>query len=235
MSAVQPVTLITGTSRGIGRYLAEHYLELGHRVEGCSRTKPDWTAPGYRHHLMDVCDERQVTAMAGEIRRTHGRLDVAINNAGIASMNHILLTPSSTVGRILATNVQGTFLVCREAAKIMKRSSFGRIVNFGTVAVPLALEGEAVYAASKSAVMTMTRIMARELAPFGITCNVVAPSPIDTELIRGVPRQKIDALVDRLAVKRLAQFEDVTNVVDFFIRPESSNVTGQVIYLGGVG
>jgi len=235
VSSIQRVILITGTSRGIGRYLAERYLGRGHRVEGCSRGEVDWEAPGYRHHQIDICDEKQVKSMVAEIRRTHDRLDVAINNAGIASLNHILLTPSSAVEKILAVNFRGTFLVCRESAKIMKRTGFGRIVNFGSVAVPLYLEGEAVYAASKSAVLTLTRIMAREVASFGITCNVVAPSPIDTDLIRGVPPEKIDALIDRLAVKRRATFEDVANVVDFFINPASSNVTGQVIYLGGVG
>jgi 3-oxoacyl-[acyl-carrier protein] reductase len=100
--------------------------------------------------------------------------------------------------------------------------------------VPLHLEGEAIYAASKSAVITFTQILAREVASYGITANVVAPTPIETDLIRSVPPEKIAAITARLAVKRLGRFEDVANVIDFFIRPESDYVTGQVITLGGV-
>jgi 3-oxoacyl-[acyl-carrier protein] reductase len=116
----------------------------------------------------------------------------------------------------------------------MRATGGGRIVNVSTVAVPLRLEGEAIYAASKAAVETMTRILARELAPLGITCNAVGPTPIETDLIRNVPREKIDRLIASQAIHRLGQPRDVANVVDFFLRPESDFVTGQVVYLGGV-
>lgn len=96
------------------------------------------------------------------------------------------------------------------------------------------LEGEAIYAASKAAVETLTRVLARELAPLGITCNAVGPTPIETDLIRGVPRAKIDRLLASQAIHRLGQPTDVANVIDFFLRPESDFITGQVIYLGGV-
>jgi 3-oxoacyl-[acyl-carrier protein] reductase len=142
--------------------------------------------------------------------------------------------PSSTARKIVETNLLGPFLVCRESAKLMKKHRYGRIVNFSTIAVPMHLEGEAIYAASKSAVVTFTQIIARELAEFGITCNVVGPAPIETDLIRGVPAEKIDRIVNNLAIKRLGRFEDIANVIDFFIRPESDFITGQVIYLGGL-
>ena len=182
---------------------------------------------------MDVGDEDQVRAMLRSIRERHGRLDVIVNSAAVASMNHSLLTPGSVVDSIMATNVKGVFLVCREGAKLMRKRRYGRIVNIGTAVVPLRLEGEAVYAASKSAVETLTRILAREFAEFGITCNVVGPTLVDTDIIRGVPREKLQRIIDSLPIKRLATFEDVANAVDFFVRPESDYVTGQVLYLGG--
>jgi 3-oxoacyl-[acyl-carrier protein] reductase len=230
----QPVALITGTRKGIGRFLVEHFLRQGYRVEGCSRTAPEWNAEGYTHHLLDVADEAAVKAMLTDLHKRHSRLDVLINNAGIASMNHSLLTPLTTVEKLMATNFTGTFLLCREAAKLMRKRRYGRIVNFSTIAVALRLEGEAIYAASKSAVAVYTQVLARELAEFGITCNVIAPTPIDTDLIRGVPQDKLDLILREQAIKRLGRFEDVANVIDFFVRPESDFITGQVIYLGGM-
>ncbi|MBF0229495.1 MAG: SDR family oxidoreductase [Desulfamplus sp.] len=229
-----PVTLITGTSRGIGRFLANHYLEQGHKVIGCSRKPADWIHPNYEHHIADVAQESDVKQVLKAVRTNHGRLDNLINNAGIAAMNHFLLTPTSVVEKVFNTNVVGTFLFCRESARLMKKNNFGRIVNFSTVAVPLKLEGEAVYAASKAAVICLTQVAAREFAEFGITVNAVGPTPIKTDLIAGVSEEKIEALLNRQAIPRFGTFEDVANVIDFFLKKESSFITGQVVMLGGV-
>lgn len=230
----RPVMLITGTRKGIGRFLAEHYISQGYQVEGCSRGTPDFEAPTYNHHNVDITDEKAVRAMIADITRRTGRIDVVLNNAAIASMNHVLLTPAATANRMFEVNVTGTMLVCRDAAKVMIRRRYGRIVNFTTIVAPIALAGEAVYAASKSAVVTLTRILAFELGQWGITCNSFGATPIMTDMIRGVPQAKIDEVVSGLAVKRLGTYEDCANVCDFFIRPESDNITGQVIYLGGI-
>jgi 3-oxoacyl-[acyl-carrier protein] reductase len=236
MTRAGKTMLITGTRKGIGRHLAEHYVAQGYVVIGCSRTAADWSLPGYEHLCADIADEASVADMFHTIRRRHGGLDALINNAGIASMNHLLLTPLSTVREIFATNVFGTFQACREAARLMIDGGRpGRIVNFATVATPLRLEGESVYAASKAAVENLTRVMARELAGFRITVNAVGPTPVATDLIRSVPQAKIDALLARQAVRRLGEMRDVSNVVDFFLREESDFITGQVVYLGGVG
>ena len=164
----------------------------------------------------------------------HGSLYAAINNAGAASMNHALLTPDSTVEKLLATNVRGTFNVSREAAKLMQRAKTGRIVNLSSIAVPLRLDGQAAYVAAKAAVERLSQTLAQELGPLGITVNVVGATPIDTDMTRGVPKEKMERLVDRFAIKRWGTLADVTNVVDFFLKPESDAITGQVIYLGGV-
>ena len=231
--ANQKVMVVTGSRKGIGRYLVEYYCDLGFQVIGCSRENSDFVNDKYRHFCLDVADEAEVKKMFHEIARTIGRVDVLVNNAGIASMNHVLLTPMTTVRQIFETNVFGTFLFCREAAKLMRRHG-GRIVNFATVATPLNLEGEAVYAASKAAIESLTRILARELASFNITVNAVGPTPVKTDLIRSVPQQKMDALLARQAVRRFGEFRDISNVIDFMIKPESDFVTGQILFLGGV-
>jgi 3-oxoacyl-[acyl-carrier protein] reductase len=228
------VMIITGTRKGIGRYLVQYYLNKGYTVAGCSREPLTEELPGYEHFCLDVKDEPKVLEMVRCVAARHKKIDVLINNAGIASMNHILLTPGGVVQNILATNVLGTFLFVRETAKIMMRQRYGRIVNFVTVATPLQLEGEAIYASSKAAIASMTEIAARELSSFNITVNAVGPTPVETDLIRSVPKDKIKRLIERQAIKRMGQFRDISNVIDFFINPDSDFVTGQTLYLGGI-
>ena len=232
--AENKVMVITGTRKGIGRALVEHYTGTGHHVVGCSRSPFEGDLPNYRHCCLDVGDESAVKEMFSLIRKREGRLDVLINNAGIASMNHSLLTPIATVNNIMETNFTGTFLFCREAARLMQLHGYGRIVNFTSVAVPLKIEGEAAYAASKAAVISLTQILAREFADFGITVNAIGPAPIKTDLIAGVSQEKLDALIERQAIRRYGEPRDVINIIDFFVDSASDFVTGQVIFMGGV-
>lgn len=228
------VMVITGTRKGIGRYLVDYYLELGFTVIGCSRQKMDEEIPNYDHHCLDVADEEKVQSMLQDVLEKYGKIDILVNNAGIASMNHVLLTPKKTLEKIMSTNVIGTFLFAREAAKIMMRKKYGRIINFATVAAPLKLEGEAIYAASKAAIRSLTEIMAKELAPYNITVNALGPTPVATDLIRSVPKDKIEALINLQSIKRMGVYDDISNVIDFFINRKSEFVTGQTIYLGGI-
>ena len=226
--------LITGSRKGIGKYLAEYYLSKGYYVFGCSRGETTIEHKNYVHFEVDISNEKSIKSMISSIKTKYQSIDVLINNAGIASMNHSLLTPTKTVERVLKTNVLGLYLCCREVAKILKKSKHGRIVNFCTVATPLKLEGEAIYAASKAAVISLTQILAKEFSDFGITVNCIGPTPIKTDLIRSVPDKKLKKLINQQAIKRYGKFEDVSNVIDFFISPDSDFITGQILYLGGV-
>jgi len=228
------IVLITGTSRGIGQGLAAHFLAAGDVVCGCSRGPAVLRHKRYEHFEVDVTAEKTVVTMVREVVRRHGRIDALINNAGIAAMNHALLTPAAVAQAIMATNFHGTFLFCREVAKAMVRRKSGRIVNFSTVATPLRLEGESLYAASKAAVESFTEVLARELGETGVTVNAVGPTPVPTDLIKNVPQAKLEALLARQAIRRFGSVADVVNVVEFFLAPASGFVTGQVIYLGGV-
>lgn len=228
------IVLVSGSSRGIGASLASWFLARGAKVEGCSRSQGSITHLSYHHHTVDISDEDQVLAMLSCVRRRHGKLDVLINNAAISSMNHSLLTPGKTMQKVIQTNFGGTFLLCREAAKLMRHNGGGCMVNFTSVAVPLRIAGEAIYSASKAAVECLTRVLAVELAPFAIRVNAVGPGPVDTDLLRNVPPEKINKVIDQTASKKKSTLEDISNVIEFFIRPESHNITGQIIYLGGV-
>lgn len=230
--------LITGASRGLGRYLADHYLAQGDLVIGCARSEGAESTISheyYRHYRVDVTDAPAVRALLHEVQRDVGRLDVLINNAGVANMNPLALTPVEVARRIMETNFLGTFILSQAAIRLLRKSPAPRIVNLSSIAVPLRLAGEAVYAASKSAVETLTRVAARELGAFGITCNAVGPTPIDTDLLKGVGKEKIRHLVEQQAIPRMAQPSDVAHVIDFFLHPKSRMITGQIIYLGGLG
>ena len=235
MSMARRRVLVTGATRGLGQALAEHWLATGDEVIGCGRGPSPIDHERYTHYACDVTDAAAVSHLFGELKQQAPHLDVLINNAGVASMNSIALTPVDAARRMLETNFLAAFNFTREALRLLRRAPTPRVVNMTTVAVPLRLEGEAVYAASKSALETFTRIAAREFAPFGITCNGVGPCPVETALTASVPRDTIQALVDGQAVPRWARPDDVVNVIDFFLRPESAMVTGQIIYLGGIG
>jgi 3-oxoacyl-[acyl-carrier protein] reductase len=215
--------------------VARHLVKSFRTVVGCSRNEADWELEGFEHHTTDITDERAVASLVRHIQKTHGRLDAVVNAAGLGPIaNHSLLTPVTTLDRFLRNNVVGTFVVCRESAKAMRRRRAGRIVNFSSISAPLRLQGESAYVASKGAVEALSQVLAVELAEFGITVNVLGPTPIETEGLADVPQDKLDAMVASFPVPRMGTFADVINVVDFFLDPRSDAITGQVIYLGGV-
>jgi 3-oxoacyl-[acyl-carrier protein] reductase len=210
------------------------FLKEGHRVFGCSRGESNIFNDDYRHYICDVSNEKNIIEIKNDLIKSKINIDILINNAGIASMNHILTTSSISAHNIINTNFFGTFLFTREFSKLMIKNKNGRIINFSTCAAALSLEGESIYAASKSAVESFTKTSARELAPFNITVNAVGITPYKTDLIRSVPKEKIDSLLNKQPLSRYAVLDDIKNVVDFFCSERSSFITGQVLYLGGI-
>lgn len=226
--------VVTGSNKGLGLAMVKHFIAQGDRVFGLSRSDATFQHPHYSHSKVDISDYQAVGAFFRELRQKVQQLDILINNAGIASMNAFALTKPEKIEQIFQVNVCGTSVCCQKALGLLRKSPEPRIINLSTVAVPLLLEGEAVYAASKSAVETITKILAKEYGFFGITCNAIGPSPIQTALIQNVPKEKINKLIESQAIKKMANETDVINVIDFFIKPESRMISGQVIYLGGI-
>ena len=236
------VFIISGSSRGIGKALSEHYLGCGDIVVGCARSTSDIAHKNYRHFILDINDEKAVVSMVRAAKKEFGKIDICLNNAGMASMNHILTTSYESAKTLVDVNFLGTFLLSREVAKAMisakisnkNSAKSGVIINFSSVAAPLCLEGEAIYAASKAACESLTKTMAKELASYSIRVNAIALAPVQTDLIKAVPKDKINALLEQQAIKRFGEFGDIINVIDFFISQKSDFITGQIITLGGV-
>ena len=228
------VMLITGTSRGIGRYLAEYYVKKRVQVIGCSRRPVANELKNYQHFCLDVSDEPKVKQMFSEIRKTHNRLDVLINNAGAHAVNHSLLTPLKTVQDVFNTNMIATFLFCREASKLMRKNSYGRIVNISTIAVPLCSVGTSIYSASKAAMEQFSKVLAREVGSDGITVNTLGLSIVDhSGMVENLSEEAISEALGHTVFKLRLGFGDITHAIDFLISEKSKAVTKQTLYLGG--
>ena len=232
--ASHPVMLITGTSRGLGKYLADYYLAKGYRVVGCSRGCGAIEADRYKHFQVDISDSRAVLDMFGFLRKEYKRLDVLINNAAInPAIVSAALLPTASVEHVFKVNVFAAMECCRESVKIMLRGRFGRIVNLGSMATRHEVPGEALYTATKAAMLAYTRVLAKELGESGITANVVAPAALRTDLSAQVSAEALGAVLSRNAIKSYGDFSDVSGSIDFLLSPSSAAVTGQLIYLGG--
>ena len=230
---MQPVMVITGTSKGIGKGMANYFLEQGYSVAGCSRGASTIIHENYFHSTVNIGDEGQVRTWVRAVKNRFSRVDVLVCNAGHAPANLLLtMTSGLVLMDLLQANIAGTFYLCREVSKIMLLQRSGRIITTSSMAVGLHEEGTSAYAASKSAIVEMTKIMAKELAPAGITCNVIAPSMVMTDAVNSLGEEIIKRALSKLTIKRAVTIEEVCNIISFFSAPESSCVTGQVIHMG---
>lgn len=229
------VIVITGTSRGLGRSLAEHYLAKGYKVAGCSRGEGTICNPGYFHTTCDIGQEREVCSWIRKVRSQYGGIDALICSAGLVrSALFLSVTPGTVMESFLKTNIAGVFYVMREVSKLMVAKGYGRIIAISSTMAALHEEGTAVYSATKSAVTEMTKVLAKELAPRGITCNVVAPGMMWTDSSKDLAKSEEwkDYMLKKQVISRVLNNDEICHVTDFFISPLSGAVTGQVIYLG---
>jgi len=228
-----PVMVITGTSKGIGHGMAKHFLTHGFRVAGCSRGNATIEDGNYLHSPVDIGDEGQVRSWIRTVKNQFKRIDVLVSNAGHAPANCLMTMTSGTVLMdLLRVNIAGSYYVCREVSKVMLLQRSGRIITTSSMSVGLHEEGTSAYSATKSAIVEMTKVMAKELAPAGITCNVIAPSMLMTDAVTALGEEIIQRASRKLTIKRVVTIEEVCNVVSFFSATESSCITGQVIHMG---
>jgi 3-oxoacyl-[acyl-carrier protein] reductase len=226
--------LITGSSRGLGKLLAEAYLSMGMTVLGCSRNTSTIEHQNYRHFVLDIADEESIIFMFKEISLLKIRLDLVINNAGITQSSLGILTGAKTAGEIININILGTFLVTREALRLMQRQRYGRIVNFSSINVPLGSVGSSIYNASKAAIESMATTLSRENAKVDITINTIGLSVVDKTGMSDSLTPKALAEKQRLLIKpNLIKVEEIIHAINFLTSPLAKNICAQTIYFGG--
>ncbi|HWB06999.1 MAG TPA: SDR family oxidoreductase [Verrucomicrobiales bacterium] len=236
------VAIITGSSRGIGAAIAKRLAADGFTVivnyagrsADADRVVAEIETAGGRASAVqaDVSSAEDVAKLFDRTETLFGGVDVLVNNAGIMQTMPLADTDDALFDRTLAVNLKGTFNTLRAAAKRLRPG--GRIINFSTSAIGLALPGYALYCATKSAVETMTNIFAKELRGKNITVNAVAPGPTATELfLIGKSEQQIAHLAQMPPLERLGEPDDIARVVSFLAGPDAGWINAQTLRVNG--
>ncbi len=229
------VVVITGTSRGLGRSLAEYFLSKNNTVAGCSRSSATITHELYDHTNLDLSNEKVVRSWIRNVRLKFGRVDVLICNAAmVQSALFLAVTPGDIMESFLKNNISSVFYPLREVSKQMISQGNGRIIAISSTTTAIHQEGTSIYSATKSAVTEMIKILAKEVSGRGITCNVIAPAMMGTESSRDLAQSDEweQAMLKKQTIERVITMEEMCHVADFLISPLSSAITGQVIYIG---
>lgn len=237
---------VTGASRGIGRACAVALAQAGNDIavgwsrdeEGAGKTVAAVEEAGTRAVAvqLDVADPASVDAAFTAVEEALAPVTVLVNNAGVTRDGLLLRMTDDQWGDVLRTNLDGAFHAVRRATPGMMKARFGRIVNVGSVVALTGSAGQVNYAAAKAGLIGLTRSVARELASRGVTCNLVAPGPIDTAMLGSLSPQRVEQLAGQVALGRLGTPEEVAAVVAFLCSEASGYVTGAVVPVdGGLG
>jgi len=239
--AAPRVALVTGAAGGIGGAVARRFAGEGLRLvladrnrEGVERAAHSLSGAEALPWSGDLANEAEVRALFAAIEERFGRLDIAVNAAGILRNTPFEEISKAEWDQVLNVNAGSTFLVCRECCPLMRRQGWGRMINFSSIAAQTGgiLSG-AHYAASKAAVISITRSVAKYLAPYGVRCNAVAPSGVETEMLGLFSAEQRDVLERGIPVGRFGTPEEVAELVSWLASPASDYVTGQTLNING--
>ena len=181
----------------------------------------------------DIGDGDALAALVDGVHDAHGRLDILVNNAGVTRDGLLLRMDDDDFDQVIQVNLRSAFVSCRAAARPMMRGRYGRIINIGSVSGLMGNPGQVNYAASKAAMVGMTKSIAKELGAKGVTANVVAPGFIETDMTAALGDGLKDEVAPRIPVRRLGKPEEIASAVSWLSSEEAGYVTGQVIVVDG--
>jgi NAD(P)-dependent dehydrogenase (short-subunit alcohol dehydrogenase family) len=228
--------LVTGASRGIGFAIAEKFASNGALVSVLDREPFDGHAATWAGSVTattgNVAAHADVKSFVADVMKRFGRIDVLVNNAGIVRDNVIWKMSEEDFDAVLAVNLKGPWLLCREVAPILRAQGSGRIINIVSRAWHGAI-GQSNYSASKGGLVSLTRVLALELARFNVTVNAVAPGLIDTPMTQGMPREALERLIAAQPGGKIGRPQDVASAVAYLASDEAQFTTGQILYVDG--
>lgn len=237
------VAIVTGASRGIGKACAIKLAKDGYTVVinySSNEAKAQETLDEIKAfggdgmiYKADVSKQEECNAMVREVSKTYGAIDVLVNNAGIVRDELLLTLTKDNLDKCFDLNVKGYFYMAQAVALKMFRKKKGVIINMSSVSGHFSLPGQSVYSATKGAVNQMTRTLAKELAPYGIRVNAVAPGFIETEMLDAIPEEKKEEYLKVIPQHKLGTTEDIANVVSFLASENSKYMTGQILTIDG--
>lgn len=239
----EKVALVTGASRGIGKACALALAERGYDVAvnynsnetAANEVVAQIEAMGRKAVAIkaDTADLTAVKAMFRQLQTEFGRLDVLVNNAGIVDDAYLLMLSEESLSKSLDVNIKGYFHCAQQAALKMMKNKNGTIINISSVSSVMALAGQSVYSATKGAINSMSATLAKELAPYGIRVNAIAPGFIETDMINSIPEEKREEYLKNIPMKSFGKVADIANAVCDLCSDSFRYMTGQVIIIDG--
>lgn len=235
MSENSRVALVTGGSRGIGLAIALELHSQGHKVAVTYNSTPPQLAldAGLSAVQADVTDASSIDSAFSEVEQSLGPVEILVANAGITKDNLMLRMTEDDFDTVINTNLTGAFRCAKRCVKAMMRKRWGRIIFISSVVALGGQAGQVNYAASKAGLIGMGRSLAKEFASRNITVNIVAPGPIETEMLAALSEDQTQAMVDMVPLARVGKPEEVAAAVSFLASENASYITGTVLPVDG--
>jgi len=226
---------ITGSSKGLGRALVEHYTGRGYVTYGCSRSETDFSHQNYTHYVCDLGDETAVMKMFAAIAKDGNGLDILVNNAGVSLSRLAMLTDAASAETVMRNNFLATFLASREALKVMVRAGRGRIINLSSISTPLGSVGNSIYSASKAAIENLAHTLAQESGDKDVTVNTIGISFVEGEgMAAKLSPGALAEIQTAMTKPDPISIEEIAHAIDFFASDTARGVTNQIVYFGGL-
>ena len=240
---MKKTVLITGSTRGIGRSIAEMFAKKKYTVivnglnqtiqtkEFINRIKKQSTDSSI--YYFNVASPKEVEINCQKILAKYKQIDILINNAGIVNNKLLINMSYDDFDRVIKTNLYGTFLTTKYLLPSMIKSNWGRIINMSSISGIIGDFGQTNYSASKAAIIGFTKSLSKEVARYNITVNSICPGLVATDILKNVPEKYLGQLIEKIPLRKMAQPEEIANLVWFLASNQSSYITGEYINING--